>query len=66
MSEEEVAWWEDTLMVNGNEVCYSHPVYNEAIVVPENMDAIRALAARRMGNGLCGSPTKPRACGATF
>lgn len=40
----EVALWEDVLTVNGNEVYYTYQVYNEAIVVPENIDAIRALA----------------------
>jgi glyceraldehyde-3-phosphate dehydrogenase (NAD(P)) len=40
----EVAVWEDVLTVNGNEVYYTYQVYNEAIVVPENIDAIRALA----------------------
>ena len=40
----EVALWEDVLAVNGNEVYYTYQVYNEAIVVPESVDAIRALA----------------------
>ena len=40
----EVALWEDVLTVNGNEAYYTYQVYNEAIVVPENIDAIRALA----------------------
>ena len=40
----EVALWEDVLTVNGNEVYYTYQVYNEAIVVPETIDAIRALA----------------------
>lgn len=40
----EVAVWEDVLTVNGNEVYYTYQVYNEAIVVPENIDAVRALA----------------------
>ncbi len=40
----EVALWEDVLTVNGNEVYYTYQVYNEAIVIPENIDAIRALA----------------------
>lgn len=40
----EVALWEDVLTVNGNETYYTYQVYNEAIVVPENIDAIRALA----------------------
>lgn len=39
----EVALWEDVLTVNGTEVYYTYQVYNEAIVVPENIDAIRAL-----------------------
>ena len=40
----EVALWEDILTVNGTEAYYTYQVYNEAIVVPENIDAIRALA----------------------
>jgi glyceraldehyde-3-phosphate dehydrogenase (NAD(P)) len=40
----EVALWEDVLTVNGNETYYTYQVYNEAIVVPETVDAIRALA----------------------
>lgn len=39
----EVALWEDVLTVKGNEVYYTYQVYNEAIVVPETIDAIRAL-----------------------
>jgi len=39
----EVALWEDILTVNGTEAYYTYQVYNEAIVVPENIDAIRAL-----------------------
>jgi glyceraldehyde-3-phosphate dehydrogenase (NAD(P)) len=39
----EVALWEDILTVNGREAYYTYQVYNEAIVVPENIDAIRAL-----------------------
>jgi glyceraldehyde-3-phosphate dehydrogenase (NAD(P)) len=39
----EVALWADVLTVNGTEVYYTYQVYNEAIVVPENVDAIRAL-----------------------
>jgi len=39
----EVALWEDILTVNGDEAYYTYQVYNEAIVVPENIDAIRAL-----------------------
>lgn len=40
----EVGLWEDSLTVIGNEVFYNYQVYNQAIVVPENIDAIRALA----------------------
>ncbi len=40
----EVALWEDVLTVNGDEAYYTYQVYNEAIVIPENIDAIRALA----------------------
>ncbi len=39
----EVALWEDVLTVNGTEAYYTYQVYNEAIVVPEVIDAIRAL-----------------------
>ncbi|MEM2099859.1 MAG: type II glyceraldehyde-3-phosphate dehydrogenase [Thermoproteota archaeon] len=39
----EVALWEDVLTVNGNEAYFTYQVYNEAIVVPETIDAIRAL-----------------------
>jgi glyceraldehyde-3-phosphate dehydrogenase (NAD(P)) len=39
----EVALWEDILTVRGNEAYYTYQVYNEAIVVPETIDAIRAL-----------------------
>lgn len=39
----EVAIWEDVLSVNGREVYYTYQVDNQAIVVPENIDAIRAL-----------------------
>ncbi len=42
----EVALWEDILTVNGQEAYYTYQVYNEAIVVPENIDAIRALMGR--------------------
>jgi glyceraldehyde-3-phosphate dehydrogenase (NAD(P)) len=39
----EVGLWEDTLTVIGNEAFYNYQVYNQAIVVPETIDAIRAL-----------------------
>ena len=39
----EVGLWEDSLTVKGNELFYNYQVYNQAIVVPETVDAIRAL-----------------------
>jgi glyceraldehyde-3-phosphate dehydrogenase (NAD(P)) len=39
----EVGLWEDGLTVVGNELFYNYQVYNQAIVVPETIDAIRAL-----------------------
>ena len=39
----EVALWEDVLNVQGDEAYLTYQVYNEAIVVPESIDAIRAL-----------------------
>lgn len=39
----EVGLWADSLTVRGNEVFYNYQVYNQAIVVPEAIDAIRAL-----------------------
>ena len=41
----EVALWEDVLTVRGREAFYTYQVDNQAIVVPENVDAIRALTA---------------------
>ena len=40
----EVALWEDVMTVQGNELFYTYAVANEAIVIPETIDAIRALA----------------------
>ncbi len=39
----EVALWEDMLKVQGNELFYAYAVDNQAIVIPETIDAIRAL-----------------------
>lgn len=41
----EVAIWEDILTVEGRELFYAYQVDNQAIVVPETIDAIRALCA---------------------
>ncbi|MGK7294603.1 MAG: hypothetical protein ACNS61_02095, partial [Candidatus Wenzhouxiangella sp. M2_3B_020] len=40
----EVAVWEDVLKVEGDELFYTYQVDNQAIVVPENIDAIRAIS----------------------
>ena len=48
----EVAVWEDALATDEREVYLSFQVHNEAIVVPENIDCIRALT------GLEQDPTK--------
>lgn len=39
----EVALWEDMLKVVGDELYYAYVVDNQAIVIPETIDAIRAL-----------------------
>jgi glyceraldehyde-3-phosphate dehydrogenase (NAD(P)) len=40
----EVALWEDVLTVDGNQLYYTYQVFNQAIVIPETIDAIRALS----------------------
>lgn len=42
----EVALWADLLTVKGRELFFSYMVDNQAIVIPETIDAIRALAGR--------------------
>jgi glyceraldehyde-3-phosphate dehydrogenase (NAD(P)+) (phosphorylating) len=39
----EVAFWEDIIHASGNEVNMVYQVHNESVVVPENVDAVRAL-----------------------
>ena len=39
----EVALWEDMLRVEGDELFYAYMVDNQAIVIPDTIDAIRAL-----------------------
>jgi glyceraldehyde-3-phosphate dehydrogenase (NAD(P)) len=39
----EVAVWQDSLSVQGTEIFLTYQVHNEAIVIPETIDAIRAL-----------------------
>jgi glyceraldehyde-3-phosphate dehydrogenase (NAD(P)) len=40
----EVALWADMLRVEGDELFYAYMVDNQAIVIPETIDAVRALA----------------------
>ena len=40
----EVALWADMLRVQGDELFYAYMVDNQAIVIPETIDAVRALA----------------------
>ena len=42
----EVALWADMLAVEGDEAFYAYIVDNQAIVIPETIDAIRALTGR--------------------
>jgi glyceraldehyde-3-phosphate dehydrogenase (NAD(P)) len=42
----EVGLWEDILTVQGSEAYYAYQVDNQAIVIPETIDAIRALSGR--------------------
>jgi glyceraldehyde-3-phosphate dehydrogenase (NAD(P)) len=42
----EVALWADMLQVKGDELFYAYMVDNQAIVIPETIDAIRALTGR--------------------
>jgi glyceraldehyde-3-phosphate dehydrogenase (NAD(P)) len=39
----EVAVWEHSIAADGSEICLTYQVHNEAITIPENIDAIRAL-----------------------
>ncbi len=68
----EVALWADMLRVQGDELFYAYMVDNQAIVIPETIDAIRALTgALRDGSdsiartnaalGIHGSLVGPRA-----
>ncbi len=42
----EVALWSDMLKVEGDELFYAYMVDNQAIVIPETIDAVRALTGR--------------------
>ncbi|MFA5419801.1 MAG: hypothetical protein WC341_15215 [Bacteroidales bacterium] len=39
----EVALWQDMLKIEGDELFYDYEVDNQAIVIPETIDVIRAL-----------------------
>lgn len=47
----EVALWSDMLKVQGDELFYAYMVDNQAIVIPETIDAIRALTGREQDAG---------------
>lgn len=47
----EVALWEDMLTVRGEEAFYAYMVDNQAIVIPETIDAIRALSGTETDAG---------------
>ncbi len=47
----EVGLWADMLRVEGNELFYAYMVDNQAIVIPETIDAIRALTAVHVSAG---------------
>lgn len=49
----EVALWEDVLKVEGNELFYTYQVDNQAIVLPETVDAIRALTGLEQDGATC-------------
>lgn len=68
----EVALWSDLLTVEGRELFYTYMVDNQAIVIPETIDAIRALGGREpdpaasialtdrtLGIGTLASPNPP-------
>lgn len=58
----EVGLWEDSLTVKDNELFYNYQVYNQAIVVPETIDAVRALTGIEE-NGLSSIEKTDRAMG---
>ena len=47
----ELGLWADMLHVEGTELFYAYMVDNQAIVIPETIDAIRALTENRMPAG---------------
>ena len=53
----EVGLWEDGLTVVGSELFYNYQVYNQAIVVPETIDAVRALTGIEKNGGASISKT---------
>ncbi|PSN94995.1 glyceraldehyde-3-phosphate dehydrogenase, partial [Candidatus Marsarchaeota G2 archaeon ECH_B_SAG-C16] len=47
----EVAVWSDSISVIGREVFYMQAVHQESIVVPENIDAVRAVTGSVVEGG---------------
>jgi glyceraldehyde-3-phosphate dehydrogenase (NAD(P)) len=48
----EVAVWEDSMAVDNGEIFLTYQVHNEAITIPENIDAIRVLAGIEKGGSI--------------
>ncbi len=46
----EVAVWRETITAEKNHVYWMHAVHSESIVIPENVDAIRALTGLEVNN----------------
>lgn len=59
----EVAVWDDAIATDDREIYLTYQVHNEAIVVPENIDAIRALTG--YDDGAASIETTNRALGIT-
>lgn len=53
----EVAFWEDGISTNKDEVFFTYQIDNEAIVIPENIDAIRAVSGLEREAGVSISMT---------
>jgi glyceraldehyde-3-phosphate dehydrogenase (NAD(P)+) (phosphorylating) len=53
----EVGLWSESLSVQGTELYFNYQVYNQAIVIPETIDAIRALIGDDKDAGVSMSKT---------
>jgi glyceraldehyde-3-phosphate dehydrogenase (NAD(P)) len=62
----EVALWTDMLRVQGDELFYAYMVDNQAIVIPETLDAIRALSGEADAEASMAKTNKSLGIGALF